>query len=988
MKYRLQDLIDIDHFQNLQDRLNKIYSFPSSIIDNDGNILTATAWQEICTNFHRKNREAERICIESDQYIVSHIHEANPAVSYRCPHGLVDNATPIIIDGIHYGSFFTGQFFMEEPDLVFFRTQARKYGFDEESYIRAVKKAPIWTKEQLANYLFFIKGLIAVISESGMKKLKEIENRKIIEKSEKRYRSILKAAIDGYWLADKNGRLLEVNDAYCRMSGYTEQELLGMNVSDLLAVETLMHLTVPPKKLMEKGQDPFETKHRRKDGRRFDVEVSVQYLLDEGGKLVAFLRDVTESKHAKDVLEQALHARERQTKELQLLLDGAKVVLEGRDFPSTARRIFDSACEMTGAVSGYVALLSDDGEENEVLFLESGGLPCSVDESLPMPIRGLRGEAYKAGKAVYDNNFMNSPWVEFLPHGHVELRNVMFAPLNIEGRTNGIMGLANKSEDFNEDDLRVASAFGQLAAIALKNSRTMEALKESEEKLHTIVEYSPVGMFLDDKQGHAIYINSRCAEIIGVPANQALSLNWVQYLHPDDRERVTSAWAKAVKHGEPFNQDYRYIHPDGQVFWTRGEVSPVRNSQGQLTFFIGTMIDITQQKQGEAVKENLESQLVQAHKMEAIGTLIGGVAHDFNNLLQAINGHTELLLMDKGEKDPEYGSLEAIKDSGNRAVELVRNLLLFSRKAEIERAPIELNIEIEHARRILERTIPKMVEIDVFPGRCLWTIMADPVQIEQILLNLGSNAADAMPDGGKLVIETDNITLGEDYALLHAGAQPGRYVLLTISDNGHGMDHETRNKIFEPFFTTKEIGQGTGLGLASVYGIVKKHGGYIACYSEVGQGTTFKIYLPAMEQQAEEDEKERNEEHSKGGDETILLVDDEEAVRGFVEQALMKLGYRVYTASTGEEALEFYPNRTEEIDLVITDIGMPGMGGRKFLQELLQINPAARVIIASGYPMQGKVKKTMKTGAKGYVGKPYQLTDLLNKVRGVLDGKS
>ena len=1123
MKYKLQDLIDLDHFQNLQDRLNHIYSFPSSIIDNDGNILTATAWQDVCTKFHRKNKEAERVCIKSDQFIVTHIHEANPTLSYRCPHGLVDNATPIIIDGIHYGNFFTGQFFLEEPDLEFFRARAGNYGFDEEAYIKAVKKVPIWTKEQLDNYLFFIKGLIAVISESGLKKLKEMENRKLIETSEKRYRSILKAAIDGFWLADKNGQLLEVNDAYCRMSGYSEQELLNMSVSGLSAGETPELAAAHKKIVMEKGQDRFETKHRRKDGSLFDVEVSVRYLPDEGGKIVAFLRDVTERKQAREDLEQALHARERQTRELKLLLDGAKVVLEGNDFSSTAKRIFDAACEMTGALSGYVALLSDDGQENKVLFLESGGLPCTVDESLPMQIRGLRGEAYKTGQAVYDNDFMNSPWPEFMPDGHVELRNVMFAPLNIEGKTTGIMGLANKSGDFTEDDSRLASAFSQLAAIALKNNQTMKALTESRAILQAAMDNSQAGIAIADApDGRLRYVNKagllirggakedlvndidiekyvgswRILHLDGTPyeaeevplaraikygeictrefiirrtkmddrivlANAApiknesghtvagivvfhditdrkqaevnlsrnlesmklseslaglgfFERNWqtgegfwsdgfyrlmgespdeiecrhaefIKYVHPDDSRRVSDHIRETLATGTHMDIEFRLVQANGNTLHIHGKGRNFYDESGKPLSTIGTFLDITKRKRDEKEKEKLQAQLQQAQKMEAIGTLTGGVAHDFNNLLQAINGYTQLLLMDKAEDDPEYAGLSAIQDSVKRAADLVRSLLLFSRKANTQRTPLELNLEIESARKILERTIPKMVEIDLYPGRRLWTIMADPAQIEQILLNLGSNAADAMPDGGKLVIETENITLDEDFARQHAGAQPGRYVLLTISDNGHGMDRETRTKIFEPFFTTKETGRGTGLGLASVYGIVKNHGGYIACYSEVGQGTTFKIYLPARELPPEDEGKDITAEPPKGGDETILLVDDEEAIRGFAELALIKFGYKVYTASTGEEALEIYPNTPGKIDLVVTDIGMPGMGGHKFLQELLQIDPAAKVIIASGYSMEGNVKKSMEAGAKGYVGKPYQLVDFLNTVRVVLD---
>jgi PAS domain S-box-containing protein len=293
MKYKLQDLIDINQFQKLQDSLNKIYSFPSSIIDNDGNILTATAWQDVCTHFHRKNRASEQACIKSDRYILNHIHKANPAVTYRCPHGLVDNAMPIIIGGVHYGNFFTGQFFLESPDLTVFKTQAQKYGFNEDAYLDAVKRVPIWTQEQLNNYLRFIKGLIAVICESGLKTLKEIENRKRIETSEKRHRSILKSAMDGYWLTDTKGRLLEVNDAYCRMSGYTEQELLTLRIPDLESVEDPQLVAEHMEKVISQGFDRFETLHRCKDGNFLNVEVSIQFRPEEGGQCVCFLRDIT-----------------------------------------------------------------------------------------------------------------------------------------------------------------------------------------------------------------------------------------------------------------------------------------------------------------------------------------------------------------------------------------------------------------------------------------------------------------------------------------------------------------------------------------------------------------------------------------------------------------------------------------------------------------------------------------------------------------------
>ena len=404
MKYRLEDLIDIGHFQDLQDRLNEIYSFPSSIIDNDGNILTATAWQDVCVKFHRQHKDAEKICIKSDQYIKDHIHEANPALTYRCPHGLVDNATPIIIDGVHYGNFFTGQFFLEEPDLEFFKAQAEKYGFDEEAYLAAVKKVPIWTQKQLDNYLFFIKGLIAVISESGLKRLKEIENRKQIEKSEKRYRSILKASLDGYWLTDQRGRLLDVNEAYCRMSGYSEDELLSMSISDLEVIETPELVAEHMKTVVVHGSDIFETKHRRKDGTVFDVEVSVQFRTEEGGQCVCFLRDITEKKLADKCLRDS-EAKYRLLIENQTDLI-VKVDLEGRLLfvsPSYCAKFGQSESELFG--KKFMPHVHEDDRAKTAKAMEALNSPphTAYVEQRAMTKDGWRWLAW-SDTAVLDKN--------------------------------------------------------------------------------------------------------------------------------------------------------------------------------------------------------------------------------------------------------------------------------------------------------------------------------------------------------------------------------------------------------------------------------------------------------------------------------------------------------------------------------------------------------------------------------------------------------
>ena len=391
--------------------------------------------------------------------------------------------------------------------------------------------------------------------------------------------------------------------------------------------------------------------------------------------------------------------------------------------------------------------------------------------------------------------------------------------------------------------------------------------------------------------------------------------------------------------------------------WFLSSVHPVRDDQGRIYAAQIMSQDITERKQAQEEKERLQSQLHQAQKMESIGTLAGGVAHDFNNLLQAVGGYTQMLLLDKKQDHPDYPNLKGIQRAGDRASELVRQLLLFSRKMEAEPRPVNLNHEVGAVRDMLARTIPKMIDIEIYLEGELWTVTADPVQMERVLLNLGANAADAMPEGGKLVFETKNVLLDDEYTQKYLELKPGRYVLLAVSDTGRGMDEQTLEHIFEPFYTTKDIGKGTGLGLASAYGIVQSHGGNILCYSEPDRGTTFKIYLPAVDQPdaGRLEEPPARPPHGRG--ETVLVVDDEESVRDLSRQALKSFGYLVRTASSGEEALEIYAGRPGGFDLVLMDIGMPGMGGHACLREILALDPKAKVLIASGYTTNGQVKK-------------------------------
>lgn len=396
--------------------------------------------------------------------------------------------------------------------------------------------------------------------------------------------------------------------------------------------------------------------------------------------------------------------------------------------------------------------------------------------------------------------------------------------------------------------------------------------------------------------------------------------------------------------------------------------------------------DVTELNRAHRERTHLESQLRQAQKMQAMGTLAGGVAHDFNNILAAITGYTELTLDSLDENDPNRHNLEQVIKASMRAKDLIGQILTFSRRTEARLRPLDLNNEVKQAVELFQRTLPKMVEIETVLAPDLHHIEGDKGQVEQILMNLASNASDAMPQGGRLVIETGNTKLDEEYCQGHMEVKPGDYVQLSISDTGLGMDKKTKAQIFDPFFTTKGVGEGTGLGLSTVFGIVKAHHAHITCYSELDRGTTFSIYFPAVYHDGKPGQRELPQEKGTlAGNETILLVDDERMLRNIGVKMLSRFGYQVRTAKSGEKALESYRKNKDMIDLIILDVSMPGMGGHQCLTELIKFDPDVKVIIASGYSRDGQLKDTMKLGARGYVAKPYRLTDLLQNVRGALD---
>ncbi len=502
-----------------------------------------------------------------------------------------------------------------------------------------------------------------------------------------------------------------------------------------------------------------------------------------------------------------------------------------------------------------------------------------------------------------------------------------------------------------------------------------EALRSSETKYRTLFNESRDAVYLADLDCAVLEANQSFRELMGYSADDMVGLNICQlHVDPEVRDR----FRKEIElNGSVKDYEIRLRTKGGTVIQCLETATLRRDPDGTILGYQAIIRDVTE-------KRRLEQQLLHAQKMEALGTLAGGMAHDVNNVLQVILGFTDLLLMQKTPEDSEYEKLRAIFKASQNGRDLVQRILTFSRKVESNFRLVDLNHELKQAESLLNRTVPKMIDIQLHLAPDLKTINGDPGQIEQILLNLAINARDAMPDGGTLTIRTANSSLAPGSISSLPTPPVGECVLLEISDSGYGMKHDVLDRIFEPFYTTKKIGEGTGLGLAIVFGIVKSHGGHIACRSEPEKGTCFEIYFPVSEVIPEVRRIDLPTIPLQGT-ETILLVDDDDLVRELGREMLHSVGYTVMLAQSGEEALELYRKEIDSISLVIMDLIMPGMGGKQCLEEILKVDPHAKVIISSGYPIEGPEEEAYGSRSVGVLNKPFNIQKMLQTVREALD---
>ncbi len=693
----------------------------------------------------------------------------------------------------------------------------------------------------------------------------------------------------------------------------------------------------------------------------------------EGGKvvkLVGTFQDITERKQAEDLVLARMRLREYG---VELSSDGFR------------QKALDEICALTNSPIGFFHLLAPSRNTVSLHTWSTRTVDefCRVTEGGPhrdLDQAGMWAECVHRRESMIYNDFASMPGRKGLPPGHAELQRMLTFPLKRGEEIVAVLGIGNKERDYTERDEAVVSFLADVAYEIIVRKRA-----ESErEQLAAAIEQSGDTVVITDPQGSIQYVNPAFSRISGYSQQEVLGQTPRLLKSGEQGEAFYQELWKAISSGRSWEGRIVNKRKDGSLYTEESRISPVFDQSGAICNYVAIKTDITERLRLNEERSHMEEQMRQAQKMESIGRLAGGVAHDFNNMLSIITGYAEIASDEVDEHDPLHGYLEQILDAGKRSRDLTRQLLAFARRQTVNPRVVDLNEVLSRGQKMLARLIGEDIDLRLMSCDSIWPIRLDPSQVDQIIANLAVNARDAISGVGGVIIETANVCLDEDFCANHVVLEPGDYVRLNFSDTGVGMDRDTLEKVFEPFFTTKQAGAGTGLGLSTVYGIVRQAGGLVEVYSEPGQGTTFKIYLPRCDR-APDAEVADQDVVRLTGTETVMVVEDEVQILELCQQVLRRAGYQVIIASQPGEALILAEKHPGDIHLLVTDVVMPSMNGKELKERLEQVKPGIRVLYMSGYTANIIAHRGVLAEGVEFLQKPFATRDLAKKVRQSLD---
>ncbi len=812
----------------------------------------------------------------------------------------------------------------------------------------------------------------------------DITERKRSEETLKRLNQAIQSSQDIILMADLNGIITFINPAFTRTYGYEPGEIVGKMTPRVLESgleDSPVHEEFW-KILMAKQTYTAEFHNKTKSGQIIPIEMSATPITDLSGSVCGFLcieRDISERYRS----DERARKEALRTKLLLDLYETASSLTEMQLY----NFVLDKAVELTGSKIGFLHIISDDQSTIHLTTWNQEALNnCTAvhDTHYPINQAGNWADCVRLREPVIYNDFKNSANQKGLPSGHTELKRFMSIPVVDEGKVRLIFGVGNKEHDYDEyDSTQIQVIANELYKIITR--RLLDTtLRENETKFRAIFEQSvdAIGVY---RHGLHAFVNPSYLSLFGYSSESELNGKLIfDLIAPEERERVLEKARLCEENNKvALRFETHGMKKNGSEFDLDVHFSTY--TLDSETYTLALLRDITEQNRREKERNDLEQQLIQSQKLESIGTLAGGIAHDFNNILSIILGHCSLLQMGTPSRETTTESLHVITTAVQRGTDLVKQILTFARRSEIAVGPLNINTMVKEHVKMLSETFPKIIAIELELDKSIPSIIADPTQIYQTLINLSVNARDAMPNGGTLSFKTENLTL-KDVIRQFPEATENKYCCLYVQDTGVGIDPGIIKRIFDPFFTTKEKGKGTGLGLAVVYGIIKSHKGYIDVKSEPGKGTQFSLFFPIPTAEKNITSTSDNlHETITGGTETLLLIEDEEALRGMVKTLLEMYGYTVITANDGEQALEVYHSQKDSINLIFSDMGLPKLTGEQFLYRLKEETQNFKLIFATGYIEPENKSALLIAGVQDILLKPYNPNQILRSIRTVLD---